>query len=309
MITQNNRSRFLELILIFSFILLADIITIIMLIYVAPHFDFIGIPDLFIYPKTLVDLTVLLVSILYLKKKIPNVRKAHLRTLVLIAFAFILVYAMTLYTYKYFLITFVMDSIRTMIQGPSSLYLYKTLIHYPWLNYVSVIFGSANSEFFMMITSLAVFWWLMRMDKIEVVAEEKKPFDEFVLSRSLFPTTLLLTVMTFLSINLFRLSYTWLEGIEVIIGLTAFMLIIPGFISALKIRNTSNYQYPDYIKSNYQKLKVTTLINFILMLGLVGLNVYLNILGMGTYRSLTTVVSLVLSLYLFIKTHRVDSLI
>jgi len=309
MITQNNRSRFIELALIFSFILLADLITITMLIYVAPHFDFIGIPDLFIYPKTLVDITVLLVSILYLKKKLPNIRKSHLRTLVLISFAFILVYALTLYSYKYFLLTFAMDSIRTMIQGPSSLYLHMTLIHYPWLNYVAVVFGSANSEFFMMVTSLAVFWWLTRMDKFEVIAEEKKQFDEFVLSRSLFPLTFILTVMTFLSINLFKLNYTWLEGIEVIIGLTAFMLIIPGFISALKIRNTSNYQFPDFIKSNYQKLKVTSLINFILMIGLVGLNVYLNMRGMGTYRSLTSVISLVLSLYLFIKTNRVDSLI
>ena len=76
---QTNRNRLILIAVISGFIVLFDIFTIISNIYVAPVLEGYGLPDIFIYLKLAIFLTIFLTAFSWPNKRKPTLSKDTLK--------------------------------------------------------------------------------------------------------------------------------------------------------------------------------------------------------------------------------------
>lgn len=309
MISSNEKNKFKWLLTISSLLLVADFITLTVNINIAPVLDGIGMPDIFIYIKTFFSLVLFVISLLFLKSKRFKIYKSHMVLIGLFAFSSIIFYAFSLFIYKFFLLNSTLESIKFMVQGSPSFYVYYSLKHYHTIKYVAVIYGNLNSDFVIMCFALGFGYWLNSLKTVEIETGITKNFDSILINRTLYLPAILTVILSFLSINIFKLSYTLTESFEVALSLLSFMFTIPLIYYSTKLKNIHNYTNERLLKSLYLGIKYLSLFAVIINIALFGLHIYMILNSMATYRYLTVITNVYVLLYLFIKSFKPLSLI
>lgn len=181
MISQTNRNRLILIAVISGFIVLFDIFTIISNIYVAPVLEGYGLPDIFIYLKLAIFLTIFLTAFSWPNKRKPTLSKDTLKILIVMGVSILIIYFISVYLYKYILIMDTRDIIRDRIlNGNPATYLDFSGINYRTLMYILTIFGGFNSELVLFFEGMLLFMLLNSVNELEIDAEPLHQYDTFM---------------------------------------------------------------------------------------------------------------------------------
>jgi|LFRM01.1.fsa_nt_gb hypothetical protein len=308
---MNEKSKIIinRYIFILAAILVLDILTIITNIYISPVLENFGMPDIFIYIKLLITLTCLVLFILFYKEKfiLPSYM---VNIFLLLVFFSVLVYFFSIFVYKMVLLNQVSnDILDKILKGNPSLVIDVSRKNYQILQYVIVINSGVNSEFVLLIQNIAIQYALSKVKNIEYADEPFHQYDEFLYDKYLNFLPTLLLILSFLSINLFSSRYDLLESFEMGISLLAFAITVPSTYLMQKFFGTKNSTTTkSRFVITYLYILIISMINIILYLSLIGINVALIILNRGSYRIITSVLALVVSIIMLIKSKFILSL-
>lgn len=309
MLTQEHNNKFKYITTFVSVILVLDIITIISNLYVSTSLDQFGLPDILIIIKALYFSILLIILVLWNTQKI-NIPKHVLKVLIGIAFTYVMVYFLSLYLYKYFLLYDTSYIIRyRILEGNPALALDYSVTNYKTLSYVVSIFGGANSELILLLQICALQFALNQVSHVELPTETEYEYDDFLFPKSLLISISLLTFFSFISINVFTFTYNIFSLIEVGIALSAFILTIPVLILTGQLQNRkSTHVTKALFLGNHIFILVSGIILSLLFAVLFGLNIYFIIMNIGTYRVGTALISLILALFILFKSKQIISL-
>ena len=181
MISQTNRNRLILIAVISGFIVLFDIFTIISNIYVAPVLEGYGLPDIFIYLKLAIFLTIFIVVLSWLNKRKPSLSKDTLKILIVMGVSVLILYFISVYLYKYILILDTADIIKDRIlNGNPATYLDFSGINYRTLMYILTIYGGFNSELILFFEGMLLFMLLNTVNQLEIDVEPLHQYDTFM---------------------------------------------------------------------------------------------------------------------------------
>lgn len=306
MLSRTNKGKIALIATITGIILVFDILTIITNIYVAPILDGYGLPDILIYMKTLSFLLLFIMLLAWMKNKDAVLTRSNLKIVAYISFALIASYFLSLFMYKYVLILDTADIIKNQIlQGNPALVFDFSAMNYKTLTYITTIFSGFNSEIILFAEALIFQLCVVSIGKMAVVEEKNHVYDPFLFDNYVFPLFSLLILSSFLSINLFLFRFDTLGSVEMALALTGFTAVLPGLIPSFTLYTTRHQDCTrTFFKSTYQLLLILSIIAVVIFFALTGLNIYLNSLGRGSYRTISSTISLILAVVLLFRTKK-----
>lgn len=310
MIEKSNKKQIRNLAIIIGFITVLDILTIITNAYVSPYLDGYGLPDILIYLKTGIFAFVFVVLLIWLFNDNYQITKGTLKVIIYLSFATIIGYFLSVYMYKYLLLLDTADIIRNKILygNPALVYNFSS-VNYKTLSYIIQIFGGFNSELVLLAEVIAVQFFAFKIDQMPIKSEEAVVYDPFMFDKVLLWLSGLLTLLAFLSINIFQTKYDLYQSFEIAIALSAFAISIPGLITAIRINSVEDLTCTkSFFVSSHRLLTVISIINIILFLMLTGLTVADFVVTTGSYRIYSTVAALIVSLLILLRVRRTMSL-
>lgn len=305
-ISKNTIFRY---IFILGFIVLLDILTIISSIYIAPVLESYGMPDILIYLKFLAGLTTFILFILHYQEKI-NLPVNIIRILLAIELFFIIGYFLSIFLYKQSLLIQVNDIIlNKILKGNPSIAIDLSRKNYHTLEYLINLNTSTNSEFFLLLQTIAIQYAITKTKNLEILNETQYKYDDFLYDKILRFLPITLLVFSFLSINLITYKYDILDCFEMGISLLAFTIILPSVYLMQNLQKTKNsYTTKTTFVSTHLYIYIISIICIVLYLLLIGINITLLVLNQGSYRIITSVISLLLSILTLIKSRYILSL-
>ncbi len=284
-------------------ILLFDIGTIISNLYIAPILEGYGLPDIFIYLKTLIFLFIFIVLLLWQNKEHFNISKSSLRVMVYLGFFTIVAYFFSLFMYKYVLLLDTASIIRNnILYGNPNLVFDFSAINYKTLTYITTIFGGFNSEIILFVEALLFQFLVMKTKSYEVKEEKTHLYDLFLYDVYVFILFSILTLTAFLSINIFTFRYDSLGSLEMGISIFALILVVSGIMPSYYLyKARSEAVSKSFFKGTYKLLLILVTLSFLAFIGLFILNFIFIELNRGSYRIITSGLSIILSFVLMLK--------
>lgn len=310
MIHVNNRSRMVVIAIITGIILAFDIFTIITNIYVAPILEGFGLPDILIYLKTAIFLLLFVLVLVWLKQKEPKLTKNTFKLLMVVGILMIGAYFLALYLYKYMLILDTADIIkRRILLGNPDLYLDFSGLNYRTLMNVLTIFGGFNSELILFAEALAFLMCVYSVDQMVLVEEKTHIYDTFMFDVVLFPLVSIWVILSFLSINILNFRFDMPGSLEIGLAVAGFAAIASAVIPSFKIyRNRDNECTQSFFISTYRLLLIIAIFSIVIYLALTILNVTFVSLNRGTYRLISSFLTLIVSIIVLFRVHKILSL-
>lgn len=310
MIHVNNRSRMVVIAIITGIILAFDIFTIITNIYVAPILEGFGLPDILIYLKTAIFLLLFVLVLVWLKQKEPKLTKNTFKLLMVVGILMIGAYFLALYLYKYMLILDTADIIkRRILLGNPDLYLDFSGLNYRTLMNVLTIFGGFNSELILFAEALAFLMCVYSVDQMVLVEEKTHIYDTFMFDVVLFPLVSIWVILSFLSINILNFRFDMPGSLEIGLAVAGFAAIASAVIPSFKIyRNRDNECTQSFFISTYRLLLIIAIFSIVIYLALTILNVTFVSLNRGTYRLISSFLTLIVSIIVLFRVQKILSL-
>lgn len=306
MLSRSNQGKLIFFIVIVAIIFAFDVFTIITNLFVAPYLDGYGLPDIFIYLKTFVFLSLLLVLAVWLSNKHIKLSKSNLKVLMYIALAMIIAYFLSLFMYKYVLLldTAHIIKFKILYGNPSLIYDFST-INYKTLTYINTIFGGFNSEVVLFVEAMVFEGLCLTIDKLQVTEEPVHNYDSFLFDDVLFPLTLLLVVASFLSMNIFLLRYDLLGSFEMAIGITGFAFSLPALFAAFKLYRTKNHSCTrSFFTGTYKFIMFVAILSTILFAALTILNFSFLYVDRSTYRLISSFAAFVIAVIILFRVRK-----
>lgn len=310
MISQVNRSRLVLISIVSGFIVLFDIFTIISNIYVAPILEGYGLPDIFIYLKLVIFLTIFFVSFMWLTKKGFNLTKDTLKILIVLGVSILILYFISVYLYKYILIIETADIIKDRIlNGNPATYLDFSGINYRTLMYILTIFGGFNSELVLFFEGMLLFMLLNTVNQVEIEVEPLHQYDTFMYEAVPTYLPVLWVVVSFLSINILLYRFDILGSIEMGVAVLAFLFVTASLPNAYGIFRHKNMEVSkSAFVGKHRFILTLSIASILLYVFLFGLNVYFVTIGRETYRIVSSLLALVISISIAIRVKRILNL-
>ena len=310
MLSRSNHSMMGKIAALSGVVLLLDIFTIISNLFVAPILDGYGLPDILIYIKTVIFLILFVVSLIWLKNDHVKLTKSTLKLLMLIGIAIIAAYFLSLYLYKYILIVDTASIIKNKIlNGNPALILDFSGQNYKTLTYVTTIFGGFNSEIILFFQALFFQASVFAIDKMDIEKEPVHVYDTFLFDVWVFPLYSLFALASFLSLNIFEWRYDFIRSAEMFIAIAGFAAVLPGLIPAFKIYQLRNTECTrSFFIGSYRLLLITSLLGFVIFIGLFIINLYLSSINIGSYRLISSLIAILLAAIIAYRVRRILSL-
>ncbi len=147
------------------------------------------------------------------------------------------------------------------------------------------------------------------IDKMVIEEEKVHVYDAFLFDVWIFPLYSLLVLSSFLSINIFEWRYDLIRSVEMLVAIAGFTVVLPGLIPAFTIYNRRNNECTrSFFIDTYRLLLITSILGFVIFIGLFITNLYLSSLEIGSYRLITSVIAIFLSAIIFYRVRRILSL-
>ncbi len=310
MLSRSNRPMMGKIAALSGVVLLLDIFTIISNLFVSPVLEGYGLPDILIYVKTAVFLVIFVISLIWLKFEHTKLSKSTLKLLMIIGISIIAAYFLSLYLYKYILIVDTASIIKNkVLTGNPALILDFSGQNYKTLEYITTIFGGFNSEIILFFQAIFFQMSVYAIDKMVIEEERVHVYDAFLFDVWIFPLYSLLVLSSFLSINIFEWRYDLIRSIEMLVAIAGFTVVLPGLIPAFTIYNRRNNECTrSFFIDTYRLLLITSILGFVIFIGLFITNLYLSSLQIGSYRLITSVIAIFLSAIIFYRVRRILSL-
>jgi len=310
MISRNNETKMRHLLYVIGAILFFDIMIIITNLYIAPVLEGFGLPDILIYLKTLTFLILFIVISVWIKDGGYSLSKSTLKLLLWLGFYVLCTYFFSLYLYKYYLIVDTANIIKNQILGGNPALVFDlSRINLQQLSYITTVFSGFNSEVMLFVQAIVFQGLIISVKHFEVQDEEDIMYDTFMFDGKLFYISMLHVVFAFLSINLLTFRYQLVYAVEIGVAFTAFALAILNLLTStdvFKMRN--NYCKQSNFIASHRFMILLMIANTALFSVLFGYNIYLYIIDAGNYRIGATLLALVTSIYLLIRTKSILSL-
>lgn len=310
MIHHEQSSKIRLILYIVGAILLFDIFTIITNIYIAPVLDGYGLPDILIYIKAIISLSLFILLVVWLSNPDMKLPRLTLKMLLVSMLAVIALYVLSLFLYKYVLLLDTISIIKNKIlNGNPATILDFSGINYRTLTYVSTIYAGFNSEIILFFEALTIQYLAMKINQLEIEPEGLHKYDTFLFDRSLFWFYFFFVLGSFLSINIVTFRFDLLGLLEIGLALFIFIIVFPGIVPAFRIAKWGDQEVTrSFFIGSYRLIWIVTLISSICLLGLFGLNIAFIGLGRETYRVVSSGVTFILSIIIFTRVHRILSL-
>ena len=291
-------------------ILLFDIGTIISNIYIAPILEGYGLPDIFIYLKTIIFLFIFIILLLWQNNSQFNFTKMSLRIMIYLGFFTIIAYFYSLFMYKYILIYDTAEIIRNnILYGNPNLVFDFSALNYKTLTYITTIFGGFNSEAILFAQALLFQLILFKTKDIDVIDEKKYQYDHFLFDLYVPILFSILALVSFLSINIFTFRYDVLGSVEMGISIFGFIVTVFGIAPAIELyKSRSDAITKSMFKGTYRLLLILTTISLITFIALIIINISFIDLGRGSYRIFTSFAGLIIAIVLGVKIYSKMSL-
>lgn len=196
-----------------------------------------------------------------------------------------------------------------ILQGNPALALNFSVINFQTLDYVMSLFRGIHSPLVLLIIILYYQRLFYNTSNIEVLPEEEKTYDPFLYDQTIPFAWTMLTVLSFLSMNLITLNYDLFGALEMLISIPLFMLSFLGLVPSVVWQQTKHKKtIPSMMTYNHHYLRKLLLFNFIFVV-LLGVYHYISYTqDTLSYRYITTGLSFVFILYLFWRHQRVYQL-
>lgn len=284
-------------------ILLFDIGTIISNVYIAPILEGYGLPDIFIYLKTIIFLFIFLVLLLWQNNTRFNITKSSLRILVYLGFFTIIAYFFSLFMYKYVLLIDTASIIRNnILYGNPNLVFDFSAINYKTITYITTIFGGFNSEVILFAEALLFQLFVFKSKSYEIKEEKKHNYDLFLYDAYVYILLIALSITAFLSINIFTFRYDQLGSVEMGISIFALILTASAVMPSYYLyQSRSEAVSKSYFRGTYKLLLLIVVTAFIAFVALFVLNIVFMNLNRGSYRIITSGLSIMISIVLIVK--------
>ena len=310
MISRNNETKMRHLLYVIGAILFFDIMIIITNLYIAPVLEGFGLPDILIYLKTLTFLILFIVISVWIKDGGYSLSKSTLKLLLWLGFYVLCTYFFSLYLYKYYLIVDTANIIKNQILGGNPALVFDlSRINLQQLSYITTVFSGFNSEVMLFVQALVFQGLFISVKHFEIQDEEDIMYDTFMFDSKLFYISMLHVLFAFLSINLLTFRYQLVYAIEIGVAFTAFAIAILNLLTStdvFKMRN--NYCKQSNFIASHRFMILLMIANTVLFSLLFGYNVYLYIIYAGNYRIGATLLALVTSIFLLVRTKSILSL-
>ena len=303
MIDKSNNNKMGVIAILLGLFLTFDIFTIISNIYVAPILDGYGLPDTLIYVKTLIFLSIFIVFVLWNKQREPRIHNINLKILLILGITITSFYFMSLYLYKYMLISDTTEIIKTRIlNGNPALYLDFSGQNFRTLSYVLTIFGGFNSEIILFAEAIVLLIAYYSLKDMSVVDEKKHIYDPFMFDTKLIPLVITWAILSFLSINVLSYRYNLLESLEIGFAVMGFFMIASSIAPVFSINKEKNNMCTrSQFIGLYKYVLIVSLVSIILYSGLIAINITLAVERQHTYRLYSSLITFVLSFIIFFR--------
>ncbi len=144
-----------------------------------------------------------------------------------------IVYFISVYLQSYILIDDTLIIIRDKIlRGNPALILDFSSYNYTVLSYVVSLLQSVNSPLILLFMSL----WTMRLyyqaSTIQVIEQPLKKYDSFLYKLMVPILWFLLMISSFLSINLLSITYSFVQSLEMFLGILLFVFSTVGYLTS-----------------------------------------------------------------------------
>lgn len=309
MITRFNESKVRLLSYVVLLILVFDILTIISNIYIAPVLQGYGMPDILIYIKLIISFVTYMSLHLWLRDKDRKLSIAWLKMLLYTLLIVTVSYFISLYLYKYYLIDQTATVIRTQIlgvYGNTSLLLELSRMNLYSLNYITGLFNGFNSEIILFFEAFLIQMFIYKALQYEILDEKKVIYDPFLYKNYIHFVSIVHFLLAFLSINLFQFRYNLIESIEMGVAFMLFAVTLLQMISSFYIQDGKHTETrPSVFALSHKLMMFLSILSFALAIGLIGINLYYIVTGIGTYRITTTIMIVISSIYLFTVSRKV----
>lgn len=218
-----------------------------------------------------------------------------------------IVYFISVYLQSYLLIDDTLIIIRDKIlRGNPALFLDFTNYNYTVLSYVVSLLQSVNSPLILLFMSL----WTMRLyyqaNNIPVSIQPLKKYDSFLYTLIIPILWFFLMISSFLSINLLSITYSFIQSLEMFLGIMLFILSTVGYLTSFhwyKHKDKAS-SIVDMTLSHHFLFHLIKPISILLL----GLLLYHVLTGFLSYRIYTVSTSLAFILILFIVHFRLKKL-
>ncbi|MFA5526647.1 MAG: hypothetical protein WC992_07475 [Acholeplasmataceae bacterium] len=310
MLERTNRNKMAIIAIILGVVVVFDFFTIITNIYIAPVLDGYGLPDILIYIKTIVFLLLFVIILVWLKQKEPKFPKSTLKSLMILGIVVISFYFISLYLYKYILISDTADIIKERIlNGNPATYLDFSGINYRTLTYVLTIFSGFNSELILFGEALAFLMAVYSVSSMREVDEVKHVYDPFMFDVALFPIVFVWSILSFLSINILSYRFDMLGSLEMGLAIAGFLAVATLIAPAFRLyKNRDNEATRSHFIGTYKHLLFVAIFSLVLYIALFGLNVTFVGLGRHTYRLYTSFAAIIFSGIVLFRVYKILSL-
>lgn len=306
MISRQNEKSIKNIFYVITTMFIIDLIVIISNIYIAPILNGYGMPDIIIYIKFLSTLLIFVLLLAWLQKKHFKLGIKTLRFLLATNLTLVVVYAFSLYLYKYSLIDSTIQIIQNNIlssSGNNALIYDYSRINLRTLTYVLNTYAGLNSELVLLIQALVLQRVLFFYRFVEIEPEKEVVYDDIYYSRFIQPISYISVILAFLNINLFVSRYKTLPAIEMGIGLTIFIITIMISYLIRQINKTTNLPTTkSFFVKAHKNVLYLLVAQFVLTVALIAYNVYLYAINAGNYRLTSTILILIAGLYI---THKI----
>jgi hypothetical protein len=286
-------------------ILLFDIGTIISNIYISPILEGYGLPDIFIYLKTMIFFVIFVILMLWQNNRGFNLTRSSVRILIYLGFFTIVAYFFSLFMYKYVLIFDTAEIIRNnILYGNPNLVFDFSAQNYKTLSYVTTIFGGFNSEAILFAEALIFEIFIFSSKNYEVKEEKKFDYDSFLFDPTISILFIILAIVAFVSINIFTFRYDDLASLEMGISIFGFMVAVSGVVPSSQLfKGRGEPITKSFFRGTYKLLFILLIITTLTFIGLFTINITFISLNRGSYRIVTSLIALIISIVLAIKVY------
>ena len=299
-------------VMIFSlFVVIFDSLIIITNLYVSPPFDGQPLSEILVYPMTAIHFFVFLVLLIWIKMRKPFLlTTSMLKSMLFIEFSISIFYFCCLFIQKYTLLMSNQDLLLNgIITGNKDLILNNGNILYNNLKYILTIFAGFNSEISLLFVIMVTQFFLTRASKIQAEEEEQISYDSFMFDKKLLPFSIIMTVLTFTSLNTFSWLTDIVWGIGNAIGLLLLFTTLPGIKIAYDLNKNSNFPcQQSFFTGSHKILKTIALVSLILSSLLIAVNVISFIQNNGSYRIFPATLLLAISIIYFSKIKKIQDM-
>lgn len=310
MIQRTHRSKIVTITVVTWIIFVIHLFTIVTNLSIATPIEEYGLPDILIYPTALSFLVIGILTSRWLVLPKANLAKGTLKIFMGLALANVFLYFLSLYTYKFTLLSETISIIRyRILEGNPALVFDYSRDNYWTLKSILAIFTGLNSEVILFAEAMVFQVSVFSLRPMELVEEPKYEYDEFLFDRKIVPLSILYVLTAFLSINLLKWTFDALGTLEMTIAITGFLSSMPAIIAAFRIQGLDNNECTrSFFLTNHRLILASTLFGLVMFGSLAVLNVSFFASGRGTYRIVSSVLAFLFALLLFLKSRRSLSL-